>query len=183
MMKPLAEAVEPGADFFVEDVAITAIVFDADDDDVTLWASSVFDEQIYFFHLAASFAELSTLLRLAGERGSAIDLEVANALAGESAEGDETAEESSAATDQKNTDAEGDTDDEDGEDGDEESGDEDDDDDDDLHPTILEFVTDERPPMVLPDVALKLAFTYTDEENTEPAFNIFSLVGIYLQMQ
>ena len=60
--------------------------------------------------------------------------------------------------------------------------DDEDDDDDHLYPTLLEYVTEERPPVLLPSVALKLAFTYTDETDTEAAFNIFTLEGIYLHI-
>ena len=189
MMKPLAKVVEPGSDFFVEDIALTAIVFDTDDDDVTLWVTTVFDEQLHFFHLAASFADLSTLLRLAGERGAEIDLEVANALSGDTdTTGQLTAPAPDAApeTPQESVLHEQIQADDDGanRDGDEQDDDDDDDeeDDDDLHPTLLEFVTDERPPVLLPGVALKLAFTYTDETDTEAAFNIFVLEGIYLHI-
>ncbi len=181
MLKPLAHVVEPGSDFFVEDVALTAIVFDTNDDDVTLWVTTVFDEELHFFHLAASFADLSTLLRLAGERGPAIDEEVADALSGGRSEENATAaiDESdpieSASSYEPTTSAHD-------EDEDDHNDDDEEDDDDDLHPTLLEFVTEERPPVLLPAVALKLAFTYTDETDTEAAFNIFALEGIYLQI-
>lgn len=176
MLKPLAEVVEPGADFFVEDIALTAIVFDANDDDVTLWVTTVFDDELHFFHLAASFADLNTLLRLAGERGSAIDLEVANALSGEPQEAEEAedAAEGHAPTDLMSANNEEGQEDED--------EDDENDDDDHLYPTLLEYVTEERPPVLLPGVALKLAFTYTDETDTEAAFNIFTLEGIYLHI-
>ncbi len=185
MLKPLAEVVEPGSDFFVEDIALTAIVFDADDDDVTLWVTTVFDEELHFFHLAASFADLSTLLRLAGERGAEIDLEVANALSGDSddtapADGTEPAENPAQAATRERAQAADEAADRDADE--EDDDDDDEDDDDDLHPTLLEFVTDERPPVLLPGVALKLGFTYTDETDTEAAFNIFVLEGIYLHL-
>lgn len=138
-MKPLAETVEAGADFFVEDVAITAIVFNADDDDATVWATTVFDNDLHFFNLALSFADLSTLLRVAGERGPTLDEEVAEALVSERPANPE-------------------------------------------EPTLLEFVTDDRPPVLLPAVALKLAFTYMDEEEEEAAPNIFALAGVYLRL-
>lgn len=144
MMKPLAEVVEPGADFFIEDIALTAIVFDPQDDDVTVWATTVFDEQLHFFHLALSFSDLSTLLRLAGERGPELDEEVATALS----------------PDRETTlDEEGEA-----------------------EPQILEFISDERPPVLLPAIALKLAFTFTDETNEEVAPNIFALEGIYARL-
>lgn len=187
MLKPLAEVVEPGADFFVEDIALTAIVFDVNDDAVTLWVTTVFDDELHFFHLAASFADLSTLLRLAGERGAEIDLEVANALSGDDStadDGDETDEDPPAAdslkSERNNTDEAGGNASETA--GDKTADDEDEDDDDTLYPTLLEFVTEERPPVLLPGIALKVAFTYTDETDTEAAFNIFALEGIYLHL-
>lgn len=182
MLKPLAEVVEPGADFFVEDIALTAIVFDVNDDAVTLWVTTVFDDELHFFHLAASFADLSTLLRLAGERGAEIDLEVANALAGAGSdpdEGDETDEDAPAAAAFENS---GNAADEVVGNAKEAADGEDEDDDDTLYPTLLEFVTEERPPVLLPGIALKVAFTYTDETDTEAAFNIFALEGIYLHL-
>ncbi len=186
MLKPLAEVVEPGADFFVEDIALTAIVFDANDDAVTLWVTTVFDGELHFFHLAATFADLSTLLRLAGERGAEIDLEVANALSGDDSATDgedaladtEVIEEPDYAANslENPVDEAGD---EDASDADEKDEDEESDDEM-LYPTLLEFVTEERPPVLLPGIALKVAFTYTDETDTEAAFNIFALEGIYL---
>lgn len=175
MLKPLAEVVEPGADFFVEDIALTAIVFDANDDDVTLWVTTFFDQELHFFHLAATFADLSTLLRLAGERGAEIDLEVATALANESEEADEEEQEDEAPTAGPPPEAGSEI-----ESGD--AADSDADDDQPLYPTLLEFISEDRPPVVLPGVALKLAFTYTDETDTEAAFNIFALEGIYLHL-
>lgn len=189
MLKPLAEVVEPGADFFVEDIALTAIVFDANDDDVTLWVTTVFDDELHFFHLAASFANLSTLLRLAGDRGSAIDLEVANALSGEADDNDEDDDEADESASTKTgsekaavEDAAENSNDETAETDEADEADEDDEDDDMLYPTLLEYVTEERPPVLLPGVALKVAFTYTDETDTETAFNIFALEGIYLHI-
>jgi hypothetical protein len=179
MLKPLAHVVEPGADFFVEDVAITAIVFDTNDDDVTLWITTIFDEELHFFHLAASFADLSTLLRLAGERGPAIDEEVADALSGSANSSEETA---SATLQEANAETPETTESSDDDEDDDSEADDDEDDDDEAHPTLLEFVSEERPPVLLPAVALKLAFTYTDETDTEAAFNIFALEGIYLQI-
>ena len=141
-MKPLADVVEAGTDFFIEDIAITAIVFDSADDDATLWGTTVVDEELHFFHLALSFGDLSTLLRLAGERNPALDEEVAEALSAE-----------------RLTNAEGE-----------------------IEPSVLEFITDERPPILLPGIAMKLAFTYTDETNEEMAYNIFALEGIYVRL-
>ncbi len=153
-MRPLAAVVEPGADFFIEDLALTAIVFDAGEDDVTVWATTVFDDQIHFFHLALTFADLSTLLRLADERGPALDEEVADALAAH--------RDPPPRADDANDDAEAAE----------------------VLPTVLEFITEERPPVVLPAVAMKLAFTYVDEaEDADFAFNIFSLEGIYVRLQ
>ena len=173
MLKPLGEVVAPAADFFVEDIALTAIVFDADDDAVTLWVTTVFDEELLFFHLAASFADLSTLLRLAGERGSAVELEIADALAGDTTS--EAPADPLTATDSPKAAEEPDDD--------EDDDDEDDDEDDDgFEPTFLEFITEERPPILLPGIALKLAFTFTDEADTEVAFNIFLLEGIFLHL-
>lgn len=182
MLKPLAEVVEPGSDFFVEDIALTAIVFDANDDAVTLWVTTVFDDEIHFFHLAASFADLSTLLRLAGERGAEIDLEVANALAGEDSEGEATEEGSVAEGDSAEVELKEEAPEETAPEAEGDATDEEDEDDEILYPTLLEFVTEERPPVLLPGIALKVAFTYTDETDTEAAFNIFALEGIYLHL-
>jgi hypothetical protein len=79
-MQRLIDAVEYGADFFVEEVQVRAIVFD-NSDDVTLWATTVFDEQTYFFHLGLPFAQLDLLLRQAGPRSGELQEEVADALA------------------------------------------------------------------------------------------------------
>jgi hypothetical protein len=79
-MQRLIDAVEYGADFFVEEVQVRAIVFD-NSDDVTLWATTVFDAQTYFFHLGLPFAQLDLLLRQAGPRSSELEEEVADALA------------------------------------------------------------------------------------------------------
>jgi hypothetical protein len=150
MMQLLANVVEPGADFFVEDLAINAIVFDADDDDATLWMTAIFDGELHFFQTAASFADLSTLLRLSGDRGPAIEEELAEALTG-----------TNPPTTLSFTDPE--------------TGAEE-------HPAVLEFASDDRPPILLPNVALKLSFTFFDEEETESAFNVFAIGGIYLQI-
>ena len=54
-------------DFFVEQVFAVAIVFD-NTDDVTVWATTDFDHEPHFFHLALPFQSLDTLLRLTAER-------------------------------------------------------------------------------------------------------------------
>ncbi len=80
-MKLLSEALADDADFFVEQVQITAIVFD-NTDDVTVWATTFFDEAPHFFHLGLPFAALDTLLRVAeADRTDALQEEVADALA------------------------------------------------------------------------------------------------------
>ncbi|MCC3156203.1 hypothetical protein LJ737_03090 [Hymenobacter sp. 15J16-1T3B] len=79
-MQRLIDAVEYGADFFVEEIHIRAIVFD-NSDDVTLWATTVYDDQTYFFHLGLPFAQLDILLRHAGARAGELQEEVADALA------------------------------------------------------------------------------------------------------
>ncbi|RTQ48608.1 hypothetical protein EJV47_16685 [Hymenobacter gummosus] len=79
-MLRLIDAVEYGADFFVEDVRVRAIVFD-NSDDVTLWATTVLDDQTYFFHLGLPFAQLDLLLRQTGARAGELQEEVADALA------------------------------------------------------------------------------------------------------
>src|SRR5690349_16817306 len=146
-MKPLADTVETGDDFFVEDIAITAIAFDPDEDDVTVWATTLVEEELHFFHLALSFADLSTLLRLAGERGSALDEEVADALSGNrrngtTSDGEPTALEDLTSQDGQASPDEADTPQED----EAEEGSE---------PTLLEFLSEERPPVLLPAIALK----------------------------
>ncbi|GAB3826343.1 hypothetical protein [Hymenobacter jeollabukensis] len=79
-MQRLIDAVEYGADFFVEEVHLRAIVFD-NSDDVTLWATTVYDSDTYFFHLGLPFGQLDILLRHAGPRASELQEEVADALA------------------------------------------------------------------------------------------------------
>jgi hypothetical protein len=79
-MQRLIDAVEYGADFFVEEVRVRAIVFD-NSDDVTLWATTVLDGQTYFFHLGLPFLQLDVLLRQAGPRAGELQEEVADALA------------------------------------------------------------------------------------------------------
>lgn len=143
-MKRLIEALADDADFFVEQIQITAIVFD-NTDDVTVWATTFFDEDLHFFHLGLQFPALDLLLRLAGERAEPLQEQVAEALA--------TVTE---------------------------------------WPCLLEYTTEDDPPVPLPDVALKLACTYPvadeseteteDEEETTP-HNIFYLDGVYLRLE
>jgi hypothetical protein len=155
-MERLIDALADDADFFVEHVQITAIVFD-NTDDVTVWATTYFDNRLHFFHLGLQFPALDLLLRLAGERAEALQEEVAEALA--------TVTE---------------------------------------WPCLLEYTTEERPPVPLPNVAMKLACTYPatlveeddeeeedqevedenqdDEEDIAP-HNIFYLEGVYLRLE
>jgi hypothetical protein len=79
-VKLLSDALVSNDDFFVEQVHLTAIVFD-NTDDVTLWATTFRDEDDHFFHLGLPFHALDTLLRVAGERAEALAEEVADALA------------------------------------------------------------------------------------------------------
>ncbi|GAA3938900.1 hypothetical protein [Hymenobacter algoricola] len=79
-MKRLIDALADDADFFIEQVQITAIVFD-NTDDVTVWATTFFDESQHFFHLGLQFPSLDLLLRLAGPRAEALQEDVADALA------------------------------------------------------------------------------------------------------
>ncbi|MGI4874807.1 MAG: hypothetical protein ACRYFX_26940 [Janthinobacterium lividum] len=78
-MKLLSDALADTADFFVEQVHITAIVFD-NTDDVTVWATTFRDDDDYFFHLGLPFHALDTLLRVAGDRAEALSEAVADAL-------------------------------------------------------------------------------------------------------
>lgn len=141
-MKLLSEALADDADFFVEQVQITAIVFD-NTDDVTVWATTFFDNAPHFFHLGLPFAALDTLLKVAADRTDALQEEVADALA--------TTEE---------------------------------------WPCLLEYTTEERPPVQLPAVALKLAVTYPageegDDEETEDdpvPHNVFYLEGVFVKI-
>jgi hypothetical protein len=147
-MKLLSEALADDADFFVEQVQITAIVFD-NTDDVTVWATTFFDEAPHFFHLGLTFSALDTLLRVAHGRAEVLQEEVADALA--------TTEE---------------------------------------WPCLLEYTTEERPPVQLPGVALKLAVTYpADEEGSEEEeseeeegeddpipHNVFYLEGVFVKV-
>jgi hypothetical protein len=79
-VKLLSDALVSNDDFFVEQVHLTAIVFD-NTDDVTLWATTFRDDDDHFFHLGLPFHALDTLLRVAGERAETLAEEVADALA------------------------------------------------------------------------------------------------------
>lgn len=111
-MERLIDALESTADFFVEHVQITAIVFD-NTNDVTVWATTHLDSTLYFFHLGLQFQQLDLLVRLTAERAEALQEEIAEALA--------TVTE---------------------------------------WPCLLEYHSQDRPPVALPGVALKLACTY-----------------------
>ena len=76
----LSDSIADDADFFIEQVHIVAIVFD-NTDDVTVWATTFFDNRSHFFHLALPFKALDTLLNLAHDRAEALQEEVADALA------------------------------------------------------------------------------------------------------
>ena len=79
-MKLLSDSIADDADFFVEQIHVVAIVFD-NTDDVTVWATTNFDNDAHFFHLALPFKALDTLLSLAHDRAPALREEVADALA------------------------------------------------------------------------------------------------------
>jgi hypothetical protein len=79
-MRRLIDALADDTDFFIEQVQITAIVFD-NSDDVTIWATTYFDQEPHFFHLGLPFQQLDLLLRLAGSRAEALQEDVADALA------------------------------------------------------------------------------------------------------
>ncbi|GAA4390862.1 hypothetical protein [Hymenobacter koreensis] len=148
-MQRLIDAVEYGADFFVEEITIRAIVFD-NSDDVTVWATTIFDQQLYFFHLGLPFASLDVMLRQAGERAGELQEEVAEALAEAP------------------------------------------------RPCLIEYTSEERVPVELPGLALKLSFTYPadedefleeddedspeDSEERAAADNVFYLEGIYRRL-
>ena len=142
-MKLLSDSIADDADFFVEQVHVVAIVFD-NTDDVTVWATTFFDDDTHFFHLALPFKSLDTLLSLAHDRAEALQEEVADALA---------------AAD---------------------------------WPALLEYNTDEKTPVPLPSVALKLSVTYpavdddelTDEEGPDDPqpHNIFYLEGVFVRL-
>ncbi len=136
-MKLLSDALVSNDDFFVEQVHITAIVFD-NTDDVTVWATTFREDDDHFFHLGLPFHDLDTLLRVAGDRAEALAEEVADALA---------------STEQ--------------------------------WPCLLEYTTEESPPVLLPGVALKLAVTFpadADEADDPQPHNIFYLEGIYARL-
>jgi len=143
-MKLLSDTLADDADFFVEEIHIVAIVFD-NTDDVTVWATSFFDQETHFFHLALPFQALDTLLRVAADRTEALQEEVADALAA-------------------------------GE-----------------WPALLEYNSEEAPPIALPSVALKLSVTYPasnpnapegeqEEEDDPQPHNIFYLEGVYVRL-
>ncbi|KAA9333022.1 hypothetical protein F0P96_08535 [Hymenobacter busanensis] len=150
-MQRLIDAVEYGADFFVEEITIRAIVFD-NSDDVTVWATTIFDQQLYFFHLGLPFASLDVILRQAGPRAGELQEEVADALAHAP------------------------------------------------RPCLIEYTSEDRVPVELPGLALKLSFTYpadedefeADEDDSEEdgddsaeraaADNVFYLEGIYRRL-
>jgi hypothetical protein len=137
LVKKLSDALVSNDDFFVEQVHLTAIVFD-NTDDVTIWATTFRDDEPHFFHLGLPFHDLDTLLRVAGDRADALAEEVADALA--------TTEE---------------------------------------WPCLLEYTSDEDPPVPLPGVALKLAVTFpadAEEEDDPQPHNIFYLEGIYARL-
>lgn len=136
-MKLLSDALVSNDDFFVEQVHLTAIVFD-NTDDVTIWATTFRDDDDYFFHLGLPFHDLDTLLRVAGDRAETLTEEVAEALA--------TAEQ---------------------------------------WPCLLEYTTEDAPPVALPGVALKLAVTFpadADETDDPQPHNIFYLEGIFARL-
>lgn len=164
-MRKLIDALADDTDFFIEQVQLTAIVFDTSDD-VTIWATTLFDNEPHFFHLGLPFQQLDLLLRLAGPRAEALQEEVADALA--------TVTE---------------------------------------WPCLLEYSSEESPPVPLPDVALKLSCTYpadgpfedededADEEDdtfdislnadsedpeeyeSDQPHNIFYLEGVFLRIE
>lgn len=158
-MRRLIDALADDTDFFIEQVQITAIVFD-NSDDVTIWATTFFDQEPHFFHLGLQFQSLDLLLRLADTRAATLQEDVADALA--------TVTE---------------------------------------WPCLLEYTTEEEPPVALPNVALKLSCTYPadevegeeeegetfnigmeatqEEEEYEPGapHNIFYLEAIFLRVE
>ncbi|WP_210518312.1 hypothetical protein [Hymenobacter terricola] len=141
-MKLLSDSLADDADFFIEQIYIVAIVFD-NTDDVTVWATTFFDNDTHFFHLALPFKALDTLLSLAHDRAETLQEEVADALARAD------------------------------------------------WPALLEYNSDEQPPVPLPSVALKLSVTYpaaeddeTDEEGPDDPqpHNIFYLEGVFVRL-
>jgi hypothetical protein len=138
-MRLLSDSIADDADFFVEQIHIVAIVVD-NTDDVTVWATTLFDNDTHFFHLALPFKSLDTLLSLAHTRAEALQEELADALA---------------AAD---------------------------------WPALLEYNADDRPPVPLPSVALKLSVTYPatedgelDDDDPQP-HNIFYLEGVFVRL-
>jgi len=79
-MRRLIDALADDTDFFIEQVQLTAIVFD-NSDDVTIWATTYFDNEPHFFHLGLTFQQLDLLLRVAADRAEALQEDVADALA------------------------------------------------------------------------------------------------------
>ncbi|TGE13420.1 hypothetical protein [Hymenobacter elongatus] len=138
-MKRLVDALVDDTDFFVEQIQITAIVFD-NTDDVTVWATTLFDEDLHFFHLGLQFPTLDLLLRLAGSRAETLQEDVAEALA--------TVTE---------------------------------------WPCLLEYTTEEKPPVPLDGVAMKLSCTYPADEPEEDEdsmpHNIFYLEGVFMRLE
>ncbi|OGX85582.1 hypothetical protein [Hymenobacter glacialis] len=141
-MKLLSDSIADDADFFVEQIHLVAIVFD-NTDDVTVWATTFFDNDSHFFHLALPFKLLDVLLGLAHTRAADLQEEVADALA--------AAE----------------------------------------WPALLEYNADDKLPVPLPSVALKLSVTYPaieddesgDEEPDDPQpHNIFYLEGVFVRL-
>lgn len=135
-MKLLSDSLAGDVDFFVEHVYVVAIVFD-NTDDVTVWATTDFDQEPHFFHLALPFQSLDTLLRLTADRAETLQEEVADALAASE------------------------------------------------WPALLEFNSEEAPPVPLPSVALKLSVTYPADEEGEDdpqPHNIFYLEGVYVRL-
>ena len=134
----LSDSIADDADFFVEQIEVLAIVFD-NTDDVTVWATTLFDQEAHFFHLALPFLALDQLMRLAAGRADAVQEEVADALAAGQ------------------------------------------------WPALLEYNSDEKPPISLPQVALKLSVTYPaeseeeDDDDPQP-HNIFYLEGVYVRL-
>ena len=79
-MRRLIDALADDTDFFIEQVQITAVVFD-NSDDVTIWGTTHFDQEPHFFHLGLQFQQLDLLLRLAADRAERLQEDVADALA------------------------------------------------------------------------------------------------------
>jgi hypothetical protein len=138
-MKLLSDSIADDADFFVEQIHLVAIVCD-NTDDVTVWATTHFDNDAHFFHLALPFKALDTLLSLAHNRAETLREEVADALA--------TAD----------------------------------------WPALLEYNSDDRPPVPLSSVALKLSVTYpvpeedeVEDDDPQP-HNIFYLEGVFVRL-